>query len=65
MSTSRSSIRGGASSSNDAEQLGNAYSLVRVEQMDQTAALQQQKVNSWRYTGPDSLPYRTRATFEA
>jgi hypothetical protein len=61
-STTISSMRGGAS--NNAEQSGNAHSLVRVEQLDQTAALQQQRANSWRYTGPDGLPYRTRATFE-
>jgi hypothetical protein len=62
VSTPMSSIRGG-SSINNAEQSGNAYSLLRVEQLDQTAASQQQRVNSWRYTGPDGFPYRTRAQF--
>jgi hypothetical protein len=54
----------GGASKNNAEQSVSEYSLVRVEQLDQTAALQQQRANSWRYTGPDGLPYRTRATFE-
>jgi hypothetical protein len=48
----------------DHQQGHSEYSLVRVEQLDQTAAGQQQRVNSWRYTGPDGLPYRTCATFE-
>jgi hypothetical protein len=61
MSTSRTSS-GGAST--HVQQLGNEYSLVRVEQLDQTAALEQQRVNNWRYTGPDGLPYRTRARYE-
>jgi hypothetical protein len=63
ITTTSYDVSGGASSSS-AKDAGSAYSLVRVEQLDQTAASQQQRVNSWRYTGPDGLPYRTRATFE-
>ena len=55
---------GSGSSSSHAEQADSEYSLVRVEQLDQTAPPQQQRHNSWRYTGPDGLPYRTRATFD-
>jgi hypothetical protein len=57
------STSGGGATTNTAEQLGSEYSLVRVEQLDQTAALQQQRAISWRYTGPDGLPYRMRAEF--
>eukprot|EP00953_Heterococcus_sp_UTEX-ZZ885_P014847 8379-Heterococcus_DN1.PRE.1 len=63
MTTIINSKEGGASAYN-ADQSVSEYSLVRVEQLDQTAPLQQQRANSWRYTGPDGLPYRTRATFE-
>jgi hypothetical protein len=58
LSTRRSSISG---SSIDGD---SQYSLIRVEQLEQTPATQQQRATSWRYTGPDGLPYRTRATFE-
>eukprot|EP00953_Heterococcus_sp_UTEX-ZZ885_P007902 4743-Heterococcus_DN1.PRE.1 len=62
MTTIINSKEGGASVHN-ADQSVSEYSLVRVEQLDQTAAMKKQNVNSWRYTGPDGLPYRTRAQF--
>jgi hypothetical protein len=49
ISTTSCSSYAGASS-NNAEQSHSEYSLVRVEQLDQTAALQQQRANSWRYS---------------
>ena len=61
---STSTCSSAANVSINAERPFSEYSLVRVEQLDQTAALEKQRVNSWRYTGPDGLPYRTRATFE-
>eukprot|EP00953_Heterococcus_sp_UTEX-ZZ885_P007851 4717-Heterococcus_DN1.PRE.1 len=62
MATTSYDMSGGASSSS-AKDAGSAYSLVRVEQLDQTAAVQHQRANNWRYKGPDGLPYRMRAQF--
>lgn len=65
ISVGRKSTGLGAASTGSSSQTDNRdYCLVRLEQLDQTAPPQQQNHNSWRYTGPDGLPYRTRATFD-